>query len=165
MISRREKALLHIYAQAAGLDKPTYRNILREHAGVSSSADPAMSQGDFRRAMASLEIHLWSAVDAGASIHLPAVVSRRGYWQTRVPVSRAGVGPSKVQLIHRLQDELTLLLPGTGAERDAYIQASMERAIGTPISQAAALSDRHADAVIECLRRIASRHRQEVGQS
>ena len=54
MISNREKALLHIYADASGIGRPAYRNILREHAGVSSSADPEITQGGFRRVMAAL---------------------------------------------------------------------------------------------------------------
>lgn len=158
MITHREKALLHIYAQASGVSRPTYVNILREHAGVSSSADPAMTQGGFRRAMASLERHLWAARDAGRAAPLPRTISRRGYWQARIPAERTQAGPTKLHLISRLQDDLTLSLSGTGAQRDTYIQAAMERAICAPIVSLAALTDRQADAVIQCLRRIHSRH-------
>ena len=159
-MTNREKALLHIYADASGIARATYVNILREHAGVSSSADPDMSQGGYRRAMAALERCLWAAVDAGRvdPASLPAWISRRGYWASRCPQRRELVGPSKVHLIHALQDELGMVLDGTALERDQYIQASMERAIKTRVAQVSDLTDRQADVVINLLRILVDRH-------
>lgn len=150
MITSREKALLHIYA--AGVDRPTYCNILREHAGVSSSADPAMTQGGFRRAMAAIEIRRETA---GLP---PPRGYRTGYWQSIVPVVRAAVGHTKVRLIHSLIDQLSLTLPGLGHERDQYIQASVDRAAGRRVESIPDLTDRQADAVIACLRALLVRH-------
>lgn len=152
MISSREKALLHIYADASGIGRPAYRNILREHAGVSSSADPAMTQGGFRRVMAALEVRIEQA-----GLPYPRG-SRPGYWQSIVPVVRAAVGHTKVRLIHSLIDQLSLTLPGLGHERDQYIQASVDRAAGRRVESIPDLTDRQADAVIACLRALLVRH-------
>ena len=152
MISRREKALLHIYADASGIERASYRNLLREHAGVSSSADPEMTQGGFRRVMAALEARLEQA-------GRPAPRgSRPGYWQSIVPVVRAAVGHTKVRLIHALMDALSLSLPGLARERDLYIAACVDRAAGRHISAIGDLTDRQADAVIAGLRAVLARH-------
>jgi hypothetical protein len=65
MLKSPQKMLLHIYADAARLDDPTYRSYLREHAGVSSAADRGFSQHGFDCAMAALETVLFERVHRG----------------------------------------------------------------------------------------------------
>lgn len=87
MIHNRQKALLHIYKNAAALSEPSYRNILRDAAGVSSAADRRLSQVGFEAAMASLETTLFSRVDSG---HVPnplgrnRLIASRSYWRAKV---------------------------------------------------------------------------------
>lgn len=156
MISNRQKALLHMYANAAGLSRPAYRNILREHASVSSAADPNISNAGFRRAMAALEVHLDKAMANGAPrIRIPY---RRGYWQSIIPVTRTAVSHTKVNLINSLADQLSLTLPGLGFQRDQYIQGTINRATGRHVTSPVNLTDRQADAVIAALRAVLARH-------
>jgi hypothetical protein len=88
VIDRKQKMLLHLYADAAGLSDPAYRDQLRHAAGVASAADRTMSQTGFERAMAGLETVLFFRVDAG---EVPNPIGRsrwirsRNYWRGRLP--------------------------------------------------------------------------------
>ena len=61
----REKALLHIYPDLAGMNDLERRDVLRRSTGAVSSADPAVTQEGFERAMAAYETVLWDRVDRG----------------------------------------------------------------------------------------------------
>jgi len=51
MISRRQKAALHTAKRTLGLEDEDYRVILRQEAGVESSADPGLDGAGFERVM------------------------------------------------------------------------------------------------------------------
>lgn len=62
----REKALLHIYPQLAGLAELERRQVLERAAGAVSASDPGLTQEGFERAMAAYECILWERVDRKA---------------------------------------------------------------------------------------------------
>ena len=61
----REKALLHIYPDLAGMSDLERREVLSRIAGVVSSSDPALSQSGYEHAMAAYETILWDRVQRG----------------------------------------------------------------------------------------------------
>lgn len=92
MITAREKALLHIYPEIAGLSDPDRRDILQRCAGVVSTGDPHINQEGFERAMASYEQILWDRVEKGL-LKDPRVCSRCGRALKPAPQGRRSQCP------------------------------------------------------------------------
>lgn len=92
MIQNKQKMLLHIYADAAGLPDPVYRDILLRSAGVHSSADRSLTQSGWEHTMAALETVLFQRVHA-REVSNPIGRSRyiisEFYWRSKAP--RAGL--------------------------------------------------------------------------
>lgn len=103
MISNDQKVRLHVYARAAGISEPAYRNVLRQQAGCVSAADSDFTQQGWERCMAALESILFARVDAG-QVPDPRGRSRwihaRTYWRDRLP--RAGYATTRQ--LHRVRE-------------------------------------------------------------
>jgi hypothetical protein len=153
MIQLRQKALLHIYAAAADLPAPVYRDILRRAAGVSSAADRSLSQGGFERAMAALETVLFQRVAAG-EVDNPVgrcrYIQSQTYWRAKLP--REGLINSRQA--YRIQDLWTRLqefLPE--ADRNlGYLAGIIRKATGKPDPGYTCLTCAEADCLINALR-------------
>ena len=65
MITKREKAWVHIYADAAGLTDAEYRALLEDKTGKRSCADPDFTHANCDTILAALEAVLFDRVDRG----------------------------------------------------------------------------------------------------
>jgi hypothetical protein len=160
MISRQQKALLHLYAAAAALDRVTYENVLRDAGGYVSAADPAFTQAAFERAMASLEQHLAERLAAG---QVPPPRSRwiraPGYWRGRLP-SAGAITTRQKHEVNRLTVELLPLLPERCRSLD-YLVGIVTKATGSAVwprelsaAEAGALIDALSDRLAYARRRM-----------
>jgi hypothetical protein len=108
MIKPSQKSLPHIYASAARLSDPAYRDQLRHAAGVSSCSDPKFTQSGWENVMAALETVLFMRVHAG---EVPNPIGRSRYiltefyWRHRLP--REGMINSRQA--YKIQDLWTRL--------------------------------------------------------
>ena len=90
MIQNQQKALLHIYANAAELSESAYRSVL-SHASdgaCASAADRDFSQQHYELAMAELETVLFSRVHAGIidnPIGRNKYINQEFYWRNKLP--------------------------------------------------------------------------------
>lgn len=153
MIQNKQKMLLHIYAGAAGLEDPVYRDILLHRAGVSSASDRAMTQSGFEQAMAALETVLFLRVHA-REVRNPIGNSRyilsEFYWRRRLP--REG-------LISRRQaykiEELWVLLQRYLPDEDrnlVYLGGIVRKATGKTDPGYTCLTSREAECLIDALK-------------
>lgn len=152
MICKKQKALLHIYRDAAGISDPSYRAILRSKAGVNSSAAPGMTQSGFEHAMAALETVLWQRHAAG-EIPDPRARSRwiaaEYYWRGKLP-TRNRVNTRQLYQLDRLWNQLREFLPDDQCTPD-YLSRIITKATGRPCL-VHELSAHHAGMVIDALR-------------
>lgn len=152
MIGNIQKGLLHIYKDAAGLDDPTYRSILRECAGVPSAADRRFSQSGFELAMAALETVLFERVQA----HLvPNPIGRvrrinsKYYWRKRCP-ARGYINARQLRTVEQLWAQLKEFLSDEQCT-SAYLQGIIHRATDRECGYAA-LTSREAGFLIDALK-------------
>lgn len=169
-VNYSQKGLLHIYKAAAEISDVAYRNILAEHAGVKSSADPDMTQSGFERVMAALEALLFLRV-ANGEVENPlggryAKIQSEDYWRKKLP--RAGMINSRQR--HRIDElwrELKESLPPEAATSD-YLYGIVRRAAARdnayPLNLTAAEAVFVIDALQDCLTRAwrARRHNREA---
>jgi hypothetical protein len=131
MIKNGQKAVLHIYADAAGLAEQDYREILKREAHVRSAADPDMSQGGFERAMAVLETTLWERVESGVVPDPRGRVSKIGdpyYWRSRRPAA-GYITSRQAHMIETLWARLQEHLPPEDRNVE-YLARMLHRATG-----------------------------------
>lgn len=104
MIANSQKVMLHVYARAAGISEPAYRNVLRQQAGCVSAADTDFTQSGWEQCMAALESILFARVDAGQVSDPMRRYSRwireRTYWRDRLP--KRGAATSRQ--LHRIRE-------------------------------------------------------------
>lgn len=131
MLNNKQKFLLHHYARAAGINQPTYRQILRSRAGCASAADRQFSQSGFDRAMASLETILFQRVDEG---HVPdpigadRYIRSRAYWRNKSGHGNL-INSRQLHQIEQRFNQLREWLPRTKSDRD-YLLRIVARSIG-----------------------------------
>lgn len=149
-----QKMLLHVYAQAAALDDPTYRNHLREAAGCVSAADPTFSQAGFEAAMASLETVLWQRVLA-RQVPDPRAQGNRYiraefHWRDRLP--RQGLINSRQA--YRIQGLWTALCNWLPEEQRSvvYLAGIIRQATGRPDLYLSGLTEHQAAQLIDALK-------------
>ena len=152
MINPRQKMLLHIYKDAADLSDPTYRNILREAAGVSSAAEPAFNQAGFERAMSLLETSLFIAVHAGRvpnPIGLSRHIRREFYWRKRLP----GAGMITTRQAHAIRQKWNRLCEFLPDEKctPQYFHGIVEKAIDRVEINLSGLTGKEAGFIIDAL--------------
>jgi len=153
MMRMRQKMLLHIYADAAELDDPSYRNLLREFAGVESSADRAMDQAGFETTMAALERVLFARVADGlvADPRPSRYIREEFYWRHRLPAA----GYISTRQSHRIDELWTLVQSGLEPPQRSleYLRGIMAKATGKRPQDIglAPLTQFQASAVIEAL--------------
>lgn len=104
----KQKALVHIYKQAAHLPDQDYRHLLNEVSGATSAAFPGLTQYHFDHFMARLEGMLWRRVEEG-EVEQPASGKIRDlhYWRERLP----GTGQINSRQAHAIQQLFEQLLP------------------------------------------------------
>lgn len=150
MIRPDQIKLLHIYAHAAGLSKPAYRQILRTHAGVPSCADPAMTQHGFEAVMAAIETVLWQRAADGA---VPRPTSWRfqdqHYWRKRLPAA-GRINSRQFHRINQIWLQLCEFLPAAQTTGE-YFAGIVQRATGRADLGASALTAAQAGLVIDAL--------------
>lgn len=130
MTSTREKALVHIYADLAGLTRQEYRAILHNTAGVATSKN--LDQDGFERVMSVLEASLWNRVAEGV-VADPRTDPRHArmnptYWRSRTP----GKGTCNSRLrwkLDRIWDLLAPMLPEE-ERNEGYLAAIIANAGG-----------------------------------
>lgn len=152
MIRDSQYKLPHIYANAAGLKEPTYRNILRSSTGCSSIKDPRFNQAKFERAMAALETTLFLRVAAGQAenpIGRNRWIRNEFYWRSRLP-SDGRVSSRQMHRIKILWDRLLEFLP-EGKGHTGYLLAIIHRATGKYQTDYASLTPQQADSLIDAL--------------
>ena len=154
MIHPKEKALLHIYADAAGINRPTYLNVLRVRAGVSSAADRRMTQTGFEQAMASLETLLFERVAAGLCSDPISGGNRwirsEYYWRRKLPQT-GFINSRQARAIELLWDRLKEFLPTEHCGLP-YLSGIIRKATGRESVGYAALTAQEAAAVLDALR-------------
>lgn len=153
MIHASQKMLLHVYAGAARLSDPTYRNYLAAAAGVNSAADPSMSQSGFEAAMAALETVLFQRVAAG---EVPDPRGRNRYirsefyWRDKLP--KAGlINSRQAHRIEGLWIALCNWLPPEQRNLE-YLGRIVRKATGKRDPGITALTDREAGCLIDALK-------------
>ncbi len=150
MIKPLQIKLIHIYKHAAGLSQPAYRQILRTHAGVFSSADPDMSQSGFELVMAALETILWQRVDtADAPPPKSRFITSRWRWRERLPAP-GKINSRQYRKIMQQWNQLAEFLP-PGQATPAYFAGIVSHATGRPDLGASALTSAQAGMVIDAL--------------
>lgn len=156
MIKSTQKQLIHEYARAAKLEDATYRNFLLNRAGVTSSADPSMTQRGFELLMAALEIELFRRVASG-QVPSPIGHSRNirseTYWRDRCPDR----GRATTRQMHEVWEMAGRLFGhGSLGQFGGYLEGMAERATGRA-ANIEDLSVVSASALIDALRdRLAS---------
>lgn len=65
MISRKHKAMLHVYPALAGLSDSERRRIMLDHTGHYSAREHAFSNQEYESVMAAFETVLWERVAVG----------------------------------------------------------------------------------------------------
>jgi hypothetical protein len=153
MASNREKALLHIYADAAGLSDADYRQILKSAAGVASAADPALTWSGFRAAMARLEGALFDRADRGLCpdpINTCRHVRSRYYWRERAR-DTGFVNSRQYHVLTHLWTMLKERLPAT-QRADSYIVGIARQATGRAVDSIVSLTHSEAGLVIDAIR-------------
>ena len=152
MLRNRQKLLLHIYARAARLDDPSYRNVLREFAGVSSARDPNFSQSAFERCMASLERTLFDRVADGMVPDprpCPLTFSD-GYWASKIP-DQGKITTRQAFRISQLWAALASRLPPEKRE-PSYLLGIAAHAVRGSVPSLDSLSSWAADRLIDALK-------------
>lgn len=153
MIHNRQKALIHIYADAARLTEPAYRELLHSSAGVNSAASPRLNQGGFDRLMAALETVLFERVDTG-QVHDPVGTSRwihdRWHWRHRLAPS-ACISSRQAELVRSLWTRLQALLPPQQRQL-SYLAGIIHHATGKRDVGYSALTNTEASHLIDALR-------------
>jgi hypothetical protein len=151
-LGRKQKALLHIYKDAAGISDPVYRGILFETAGVKSSADRNMTQDGFDRAMAALEAVLFDRVARNAVKDPRGVnswIKSADHWRRKLP--QAGrMNSRQLFKLRRAWDILGEFLD-TGQHTDAYLSGIVLQSVGRSINDWSDLSSAEAGFVIDAL--------------
>lgn len=169
MLRPAQKMLLHIYAQAAALDDPSYRAILREHAGVESSASKEMDNKGFDRVISSLERVLFDRVrDGRVKDPRPSrYISDEFYWRRRCGVDRStgDAGFITTRQAHRIDQLWKALLPTLPIDKQTmdYLKSIMIKSTGKPDIGLAPLTHAQANLVINALgdRVMHARHPEE----
>lgn len=145
--------LLHIYADAARLDDPTYRSCLREHAGVVSAADPDFSQHGFDHSMAALETVLFERVHRGMvtnPLGKNRYIRDETHWRDRLP-RRGHLNTRQVYKINELWTRLQEYLDP--AQRNLlYLTGIIRKATGKLDSGFSALTSSEAENLIDALK-------------
>jgi len=88
MLGPAQKALIHIYKDAAGLFDVEYRAILQQCAGVESCADRRFSQAAFDQVMAHIEGVLFRRVRQGlvaSPLGRSKRILRETHWRDKCP--------------------------------------------------------------------------------
>jgi hypothetical protein len=164
MIQNKQKMLLHIYADAAGLSDPTYRDHLRHSAGVSSASDRALTQSGYERAMAALETVLFMRVHAGEvanPIGHNRYITSEFYWRSKLP--REGMINSRQR--YRIEELWTRLQQYLAADQRtlAYLAGITRKATGKPDPGYTCFTAGEADSLIDALKdRLAHAIKQPV---
>lgn len=132
MITKREKMLLHLYADAAGLDHSAYVAHLSDETGKSSSADPEFSHADADAMLCRLEAVLWGRVAAG---EVPRPVSAwirdEFHFRRKCSTTSARLTTRQAWKIDTLWTQLGEFLPDPSAD---YLARIVARAVGRPTS-------------------------------
>lgn len=131
-ITNREKMLLHIYRDAAGMGEAEYRRVLAAESGCESSADREFERVHFVHVMARIEALLWTRVESGA-VPRPAgtrYIQTETYWreQLRRSTPRGFITTAQIQKLNDLWNRLREPL-GEKWTRD-YFTAIATRATG-----------------------------------
>lgn len=152
MIRTGEKAIVHIYKQAAGLSEFEYRALLYRTTGRRSCADPKMSHKDVDHLMAALETVLWQRVDSDR-IDAPqgGRIRDRYYWRSRL----GRPGQMTTRQWHRISELWTQLMDAEGAETwtHDYVVAVIDNALppGLRVSRVGELTAAGAAMLIDAL--------------
>ena len=153
MIHNSQKALIHIYKNAAQLPEQTYRDLLLRIAGVPSAADRRFSQGAFDHVMAALETVLFQRVHARQVPDPRRSVRRIGkeyYWRERCPAT--GYANSRqVNRIMQLWTQLTEFLPDGQCAPD-YLARVVHKATGRHVPGLQHLKSNEAGHIIDALK-------------
>ncbi len=153
MIRDTQKALPHIYAGAAGLSDPAYRDQLRHAAGVASVADRSLTQAGWERIMAALETVLFLRVHAGEvadPIGHSRYILSEFYWRRKLP--REGrINSRQAYKIQDLWTRLQAYLP-EDQRTLAYLAGIIRKATGKPDPGYTCLTGNEADALINALK-------------
>lgn len=127
-MTRSQYAVIHKYANAAGLGQAEYRQTLKDATGQTSSK--GLTNAQFDRAMATIEARLFERVAAG-KVQDPDWIQNEYHWRQRLP--RDGFANTRLthrlrELWHLLQDYLT-----PDHRTDDYLAAIIQKATGRPI--------------------------------
>jgi len=147
----KQKALVHIYADAARLADAEYRQLIQDVAGCRSAAFPSLTQWHFDQVMARIEGLLDYRVAEGI-VPRPAEgkISTLNYWRRRLPES----GGQNARQIHKVRELWAELCPRLPEEQrtDEYLNAIAGRACGARVRSIWELKAWQAAALIDALR-------------
>lgn len=153
MINRKQKALVHIYAETASLSDPEYRLILDRESGCLSVADPKFSQRDFDLVMAALEAELFARVRK-KSVPSPLGCSKwvrdEYHWRRRLGPK----GAITTRQAHKIEVLWAALQRSLPEEKRSiqYLSGMLRKATGKQQIGIDPLTAREADRLIDALR-------------
>jgi hypothetical protein len=156
--------LIHIYKEAAKLDTPSYRALLREHAGFDSAAAQGFTNSGFDRVISALERELFSRVAEG-SVPDPRpsrYIKDEFYWRRRcgLDTSAGAKGYITTRQAHRIDELWQKILPSLTPEqrRPEYLKGIISKATGKPDVGLSPLTYPQAAQVIDALAYQLMRH-------
>lgn len=160
--TRRQKGMVHIYAQAASLEDADYRQLLRDYTGAESAADRKLTQEDFEDAMAALEGRVAWAVKEGVAVQSDRIRDL-DYWRSRKPDKDGRVTSRQLQLLGDLLRELEPFWTSVG-DRSTYIAGIIRQALGYDVA-VLDLASKEAGRLIDALKdRLAHHQRMAARQ-
>jgi hypothetical protein len=158
MLHAEQKALIHIYKAAAGLNDPAYRDLLRRHSGCVSAADRVFSQAAFDQVMAALETVLFDRVRRG-EIENPIGGSRwiyqELYWRKRLATGRGRINTRQFHVIRDLWYELAPRIGFPEPDGDpalTYLVGIVRKGSGRSRAGLESLSSNEASRLIDALK-------------
>jgi hypothetical protein len=149
--TNKQKYLVHLYHEAAGLSDQDYRDLLYHATGCRSAAHPTLTQHHFDVAMARLEGVLWQRIEEGL-VERPESrrISSLSYWRHRLP----GRGEANSRQVHEVYDWWYKLQPylATDKRTPDYLRAIAAKATGRAVRSIPQLMAWQAGVVIEALK-------------
>lgn len=155
--------IVQMYRRYAGLCDQEYRELLHQVTGCRSSRAPSLTQFDFDRTMARMEVRAHLAETNGcAHGRRPAVIQDWYYWRRRLPTKQRA-SSRELWKIDQVWQQLLPYLPQE-QRTPAYLLGMAAHAVGHPVehvhdlgvAQSLLLVDALADRLAHAVRRGAA---------
>jgi hypothetical protein len=151
MWTNLQKGIVKSYQRYAGMDDVTYRTLLHEATGATSSRDRHLTQFHFDAFMPTLEIRAHLADTNGVTVgRRPPKLTDWYHWRHRAP-ARGKANSRELYRIARLWETLSPCLPESQRTHD-YLCGIAAHAVGHQVEHLHELTVAQAGSLIEALK-------------